>query len=52
MRVFSHATPIQYEACFMVIVAFRQPMVTASPLSADKRAMCLVFLFTRNYNEP
>src|SRR5258707_15536901 len=34
------------------IVAFRRRLVTASGLSADKRAMCIVFLCTRNYNEP
>jgi hypothetical protein len=34
------------------IVAIRQQLVTASGLSADKRAMCIVFPFTRNYNEP
>jgi len=36
----------------VVIVAFRQPVVTASPLLADKRAMWIIFLCTRNYNEP
>src|SRR5260370_4240927 len=34
------------------IVAFRQRLVTASGLSVDKRAMCIVFSRTRNYNEP
>src|SRR5215469_10603111 len=52
MRVFSHTAPNQYESCSVVIVAIRQPVVTASPLSADKRAMCLVFSRTRNYNKP
>src|SRR5690349_21832417 len=34
------------------IVAFRRRLVTASGLSVDKRAICIVFLCTCNYNEP
>jgi hypothetical protein len=37
---------------FRRIVAFRQPLVTAFILSADKRAVCSVFSFTRNHTEP
>src|SRR6266851_1315328 len=34
------------------IVAFHQRLVTVFGLSVDKRAMCIVFSRTRNYNEP